>query len=163
VTQALTASALPQQAARKPAEDPAAPIRPTRHAAQGAREAGPEVPPGRKVNAMTSSQPLDLGLDRYLARHGFRPHASHSSWLDRDSGQHVIRVVREPEERTQLICLAPRSACVYQAAFSLGTPDAVIIAAVQAALSLAPPQAAGTGPGRRRAGGARKRGGRDRR
>ena len=69
----------------------------------------------------SSSQPPDL--NRYLARHGFRPQASHSTWLDRDNGQHVIRVVREPEEQTQLICLAPRSACVYQAAFSLGTPD----------------------------------------
>jgi len=80
----------------------------------------------------SSSQPPDL--DRYLARHGFRPHASHSTWLDRDDGQHVIRVVREPEEQTQLICLTPRSGCMYQAAFSLGTPDAVIIAAVEAAL-----------------------------
>jgi len=103
----------------------------------------------------SSSQPPDL--DRYLARHGFRPQASHSTWLDRDNGQHVIRVVREPEEQTQLICLAPCSACVYQAVFSLGTPDAVIIAAVEAALSPAPPQAAGTGPRRPRAGGARKK------
>jgi hypothetical protein len=104
---------------------------------------------------MTSSQPPDL--DRYLARHRFRPRASHSTWLDRDNGQHVIRVVREPEGQTQLICLAPRSACVYQAVFSLGTPDAVIIAAVEAALTPAPPQAAGTGPGRPPAGGARKK------
>jgi hypothetical protein len=95
---------------------------------------------------MTSSQPTDL--DRYLARHGFRPQASHSTWLDCGNGQYVIRVVREPEEQTQLICLAPRSACLYQAAFSLGTPDAVIIAAVEAALCLAPPQAVGTGPDR---------------
>ena len=84
----------------------------------------------------SSSQPPDL--DRYLAHHGFRPQTSHSTWLDRDNGQYVIRVVREPEEQTQLICLAPRSACVYQAVFSLGTPDAVIIAAVEAALSPAP-------------------------
>ena len=68
----------------------------------------------------SSSQPPDL--DRYLARHGFRPQASHSTWLDRDNGQYVIRVVREPEEQTQLICLAPCSACVYQAVFGLGTP-----------------------------------------
>ena len=102
----------------------------------------------------SSSQPPDL--DRYLARHGFRPQASHSTWLDRDNGQYVIRVVREPEEQTQLICLAPRSACVYQAVFSPGTPDAVIIAAVEAALSPAPPQAASR-TGRPRAGGARKK------
>jgi hypothetical protein len=82
--------------------------------------------------------------------------AKESTWLDRDNGQHVIRVVREPEEQTQLICLAPRSACVYQAAFSLGTPDAVIIAAVEAALTPAPPQAASTGPRRPPVGGAHK-------
>ena len=55
--------------------------------------------------------------------------------------------------------LPPRSACVYQAVFSLGTPDAVIIAAVKAALTRARPQAADTGI--RRAGhgpsGARKK------
>jgi hypothetical protein len=49
------------------------------HAAKGARETGPEVPPGREVSLMTSSsQPPDL--DRYLARHGFRPHASHTTF-----------------------------------------------------------------------------------
>jgi hypothetical protein len=165
VTQALTASVLPQPA-RKPGGDAAALIRPAgqappvpgqRRRAPGAPRTargkpGPEVPPGREVSVMmtSSSQPPDL--DRYLARHGFRPQTSHSTWLDRDNGQHVIRVVREPEEQTQLICLAPRSACVYQAVFSLGTPDAVIIAAVEAALSPAPPQAAGTRPGRPRAG-----------
>jgi len=94
---------------------------------------------------MTSSSQLP-DLDRYLARRGFRPHASHSTWLDRDTGQHIIRVVREPDEPTGLTCLAPSRACLYQAAFSLGTPDAVIIAAVEAALSPPPPQA-----GRRRA------------
>ena len=84
----------------------------------------------------SSSQPPDL--DRYLARHRFRPHVSNSTWLDRDNGQYVIRVVREPEEQTQLICLALRRGCMYQAAFSLGTPDSVIIAAVEAALNPGP-------------------------
>ena len=110
---------------------------------------------------MDSSQPPDL--DRYLARHRFRPDASHSTWLDRDNGQHVLRVIREPSEPAALICLAPSGACLYQAAFSMGTPDAVIIAAVEAALSQAPPQATGTGPHRPRAGGARKKGRGDRR
>ena len=84
---------------------------------------------------MDSSQPPDL--DRYLARHRFRPDASHSTWLDRDNGQHVLRVIREPSEPAALICLAPSGACLYQAAFTMGTPDAVIIAAVEAALSQA--------------------------
>ena len=110
---------------------------------------------------MASSPPPDL--DRYLARHRFRPQASHSTWLDRDNGQHVLRVTREPGEPAALICLAPSGACLYQAAFSMGTPDAVIIAAVEAALSPAPPQAAGTGPHWPRVRGARKKGRGDRR
>ena len=68
-----------------------------------------------------------------------------------------------PAVPAALICLAPSGACLYQAAFSMGTPDAVIIAAVEAALSQAPPQAAGTGPHKPRAGGARKKGRGDRR
>ena len=73
------------------------------------------------------------------------PAVVHSTWLDRDSGQYVIRVVREPEQQTRLICLAPRSACVYQSIFSLDTPDAVIIAAVEAAQSRAPAAGGRTG------------------
>ena len=94
---------------------------------------------------MTSSSGQLPELDRYLARRGFAPHPVNSTWLDRSTGQGIIRVVREPEEETQLICLAPHSVCLYKAAFSLGIPDAVIIAAVEAAL-VPPPQA-----GRRRA------------
>jgi hypothetical protein len=106
--------------------------------------------PARQGSERDDQQPAP-DLDRYLARHRFRPQASHSTWLDRDNGQYVIRVVRGPEEQTQLICLAPCSACVYQAVFSLGTPDAVIIAAVEAALSPAcrrrpAPDRAGHGP-----------------
>ncbi len=80
---------------------------------------------------MTSSRQL-TDLDRYLARHGFRPHASHSTWLDRDTGQHIIRIVRESGEQTELICLTLRGVCLYKAAFCPGTPDAVIIAAIKA-------------------------------
>ena len=159
VTQALTASVLPQPA-RKSAEDVATLIRPAGqprpapgqraagHRARRAREAGPEVAPGREVSVMTSSsQPPDLG--RYLARRGYRPQGPcHSTWLDRYNGQYVIRVVREPEEQTQLICLAPRSVCVYQAVFSLGTPGAVIIAAVEAAAEPSPRAAGGRAPDR---------------
>ena len=83
---------------------------------------------------MTSSRQLP-DLDRYLARHGFAPHPVNSTWLDRSTGPGIIRVVREPEEETQLICLAPHSVCLYKATFSPGTPDAVVIAAVEAALS----------------------------
>ena len=88
---------------------------------------------------MTSSSGQLPDLDRYLARHGFAPHPVTSAWLDRGTGQGIIRVVREPEEQTQLICLAPHGICLYQAAFSLGTPDAMIIAAVEAALSRTTP------------------------
>jgi hypothetical protein len=95
---------------------------------------------------MTSS-PRPPDLDLYLARHGFAPHASHSTWLDCDTGQQIIRVVREPGEQTELISLAPHSVCLYKAAFSPGAPDAVIIAAVEAALSPAP-EPADAWPGR---------------
>lgn len=93
---------------------------------------------------MTSSrEPADL--DRYLACHRFRPHPGHSTWLDRDTGQHSLRAVREPGEHTELICLTPRGVWLYKAVFSPATPDPVIIAAVEAALN--PPRPAGTGPG----------------
>lgn len=49
---------------------------------------------------MTGSQLLDL--DRYLARRGFRPHSSQSAWHDRDTGHGIIRVVRAPDEQTQI-------------------------------------------------------------
>jgi hypothetical protein len=49
------------------------------------------------------------------------------------------RVVSEPEEETQLITLDPHSACLYKVTFHVGTPDAVIIAAVEAALALSQP------------------------
>jgi hypothetical protein len=98
---------------------------------------------------MTSSGQLP-DLDRYLARHGFVPHAANDTWLDRDTGDGIIRVVREHGEQTQLICLAPHSVCLYNAAFSPGTPDAVIIAALEAALSRPRPRRpapAQAGPG----------------
>ena len=92
----------------------------------------------------SSSQPPDL--DQYLARRGFAPNPGNTAWLDLDTGQQTIRVLHEPGETTLLYCLAPRSVCLYEAVFSPGTPDAVIIAAIEAALSPPPPQ-----PGRRRA------------
>ena len=87
----------------------------------------------------SSSQPPDLG--KYLARRGFTPNPGNPAWLDRETGQRTVRVLHEPGETTLLYCLAPRSVCLYEAVFSPGTPDAVITAAIEAALSPPPPPA----------------------
>ena len=87
----------------------------------------------------TSSQPGALG--QYLARHGFAPNPGNTAWLDRDTGQQIIRVLHEPGETTWLYCLDPRSVCLYEARFSPGTPDAVIIAVLEAAFSPPSPRA----------------------
>ena len=92
-----------------------------------------------------SSQPSDLG--QYLTRRGFAPSPGNPTWLDLDTGQQVVRVLHDPGETTLLYCLAPRSVCLYEAVFSPGTPDAVITAAIEAALSPPPPPA---GPRRAR-------------
>lgn len=78
----------------------------------------------------TSSQPAALG--QYLARHGFAPNLGNPAWLDRDTGQQMIRVLHEPGETTWLYCLDPRGGCLYEARFSPGTPGVVIIAAIKA-------------------------------
>ena len=95
---------------------------------------------------MTSvSQSTDLG--QYLERRGFTPNPGNPTWLDRATGHAVIRIVCQPGEETQLIALTPRGACLYKAMFYAGTPDAVINAAVEAALTLAQPEpAAPSGP-----------------
>jgi hypothetical protein len=88
---------------------------------------------------MTSvSQSQDLG--QYLARRGFTPNPGNPTWLDREAGQQTVRVLYEPGEATLLYCLAPRSVCLWEAVFSPGCPDAVIIAAIEAALSPPPPR-----------------------
>jgi hypothetical protein len=104
------------------------------------------------MTSNSSHQPSEL--NRYLARCGFTLHAGNRTWLDRDTGQQIIRVVRELGEQTELIALTPPSACLYKAIFSPGTPDDVIIAAIKAALS---PRhgSARTRPGRPQATGAR--------
>jgi hypothetical protein len=89
-----------------------------------------------------SSQPPALGP--YLAGHGFAPSPANPAWLDHDTGHQVVRVLHEPGETTLLYCLAPHSVCLYEAVFSPGTPDAVIIAAIGAALT--PPGPAGARP-----------------
>jgi len=100
----------------------------------------------------SSSKPAALG--QYLARRGFAPSPGNPTWLDLDTGQQTLRVLHEPGETTLLYCLAPRSVCLYEAVFSPGTPDAVITAAIEAALSLPPPRVgrrqARPAPGRRR-------------
>jgi hypothetical protein len=68
----------------------------------------------------SSSQPPALG--QYLARHRFAPSPGNQAWLDRDTGQQVIRVLREPGETTLLYCLDPLCGCLYEAVFSPGTP-----------------------------------------
>jgi hypothetical protein len=73
-------------------------------------------------------------LHQYLTRHGFAPHPENSAWLDHDTGQQIIRVCHDPGEATLLYCLTPHAVCLYEAVFSPGTPDAVIIAAVRTAL-----------------------------
>jgi hypothetical protein len=79
-------------------------------------------------------------LHQYLARHGFTPYPGNSAWLERDTGQQIIRVCHDPGEATLLHSLTPNAVCLYEAIFSPGTPDALIIAAVQTALGSAPPQ-----------------------
>jgi hypothetical protein len=99
---------------------------------------------------MTSSSQSDA-LGQYLARRGFAPSPGNPAWLDLGTGQRTVRVLHEPGETTLLYCLALHSVCLYEAVFSPGTPDAVITAAIEAALS--PPA-----PGRPRASGARAKG-----
>ena len=89
---------------------------------------------------MTSaSQSQDLG--QYLDLRGFTPNPGNPTWLDRESGQQTVRVLHEPGETTLLYCLLSRGWCLYEAVFSPGTPDAVITAAIEAALSPSPPPA----------------------
>ena len=80
------------------------------------------------------------------------PHAPGWAWLDHDTGHQVVRVVHEPGETTFLYCLDPHQGCLYEARFSPGTPDAVISAAIGAALRPPRPGPAGARPatGRRR-------------
>ena len=104
----------------------------------------------------SSSQPPNLG--QYLDRRGFTPNPGNPTWLDREAGQQTVRVLHEPGETTLLYCLAPRSACLYEAVFSPGTPDTVIIAAIEAALRPPSPRPAGARPGRSPASGAPAKG-----
>ena len=73
-------------------------------------------------------------MAEYLARHGFAPHPGNPTWLDLDTGQQIIRVLHEPGEETLLICLSPRQRLPVRGHVQPGTPDAVIIAAIEAAL-----------------------------
>jgi len=101
-----------------------------------------------------SSQPSALG--QYLALRGFAPNPGNPTWLDRATGQQTIRVLHEPGETAFMYCLDPHGGCLYEARFSPGTPGAVIIAVIEAALSLLPSPAghrrAGQATGERRSG-----------
>jgi hypothetical protein len=85
----------------------------------------------------SSTQPPDL--TRYLARHGFAPNPGNPTWLEASTGPLTIRVLHQPGETTLLYCLLTRGCCLYEAVFSPGTPDAVVTAAIEAALSTPPP------------------------
>ena len=54
--------------------------------------------------------------------------------------------MHQPGETTYLYCLDPRRGCLYEARFSPGTPDAVITAAIGAALRPPRPVPAGASP-----------------
>ena len=92
---------------------------------------------------MSSSRPPTL-LE-YLIEHDFVP-AAEGTWFDYDTGDGIIRVVYQPGEETQLISLTSAIGCRFKVMFYVGTPDAVIIVAVRAALRL--PADAGTQPPR---------------
>ena len=94
---------------------------------------------------MSSSNRRPPTLLEYLIEHDFVPQAE-GTWFDHDTEDGIIRVVHQPGEETQLISLSPAVGCRYKAMFYVGTPDAVIIAAVRAALRLPPD--AGTQPPR---------------
>ena len=87
---------------------------------------------------MTGSSQSDA-LGHYLARRGFAPNPGNPVWLDRATGQQTVRVLHEPGETAFMYCLESRGGCLYEARFSPGTPNAVITAAIEAALS--PPRA----------------------
>jgi hypothetical protein len=94
---------------------------------------------------MTSSS-KPPALDQHLARRGFTPNPGNPTWLDLGTGQQTVRVLHEPGETTLLYCLDAHNGCLYEAVFSPGTPDAVITAAIEAALTPPAPQ-----PGHRQA------------
>jgi hypothetical protein len=86
-------------------------------------------------------------LLEYLIEHDFAPVAE-GTWFDHHTGDGIIRVVHQPGEETQLISLTPAIGCRFKVMFYVGTPDAVIIAAVRAALRLPPDVRAPAAPGR---------------
>jgi hypothetical protein len=100
-----------------------------------------------------SSQPPDL--PRYLAGRGFAPSPGNPPWLELGTGEQAVRVRHEPDGTVLVYCTdprgtGPRSACLYEAVFSPGTPGAVITAAIDAAISRPGPP--GPGPGQEPAG-----------
>lgn len=97
---------------------------------------------------MSSSRPPTL-LE-YLIEHDFRPQAE-GTWFDHHTADGITRVVYQPGEETQLISLTPAIGCRFKVMFYTVTPDAMIIAAIRAALRLPPdagPQPPRATPGR---------------
>lgn len=86
----------------------------------------------------TSSSNQPDALSQYLVRSGFTPNSDNPAWLDHETTQQTVRVLHPPGETTQLYCLDLRSWCLYEATFSPGTPDAVLTAAIEAALNPPP-------------------------
>ena len=86
-----------------------------------------------------SSNSSYLVLLDYLLEHDFLPQ-SEGEWFDRRDGARIVRVVCDAEEEAQLIALTPRGVCLYKAMFTMGTPNAVIIAAIDTALAQPEPQ-----------------------
>ena len=87
---------------------------------------------------MSSSRQSRPTLTDYLAENGFTPAPGHPTWHDHPTPGGIIRVVCDEETETYLIALTPNIVCRCQAMFHVGMPDAVIIAAVKAALRLEP-------------------------
>jgi hypothetical protein len=84
---------------------------------------------------VTGSSDNPSVIRSYLADHGFTPSPRQATWLDRTTANRTVRVVSASGEETELICLAPHGICQYKATFSPGTPDRVIIASIEAAIS----------------------------
>ena len=88
------------------------PCRPALPGKVGPRRASgdlPEVTVRREESAMSRSQTI---LE-YLIEQAFVPQQE-GAWYDRHIGQAVIRVVCQPSEETELICLAPPGVCQYK-------------------------------------------------
>jgi hypothetical protein len=103
---------------------------------------------------MTSS--TRPGLAGCLASRGLAPSPGSPAWPGRAAGQQVVRALHEPGDVTWLHCLDGHRRCLYEAELSPGTPESVVIAAIEAVVALAAARPApGTGARQGRRPGAR--------